>query len=125
MSAPSRSTYRVDLPDPARLVVLVSGSGTLLQALLDATADANTDPTFGENTVTRILDDLPRLRDRLEAYGEELAAELLASHRRVRSAAGEIVRGVTVTPQKPADVLGVYVYLPFATPAPALAGGNA
>ncbi|SHL40206.1 phosphoribosylglycinamide formyltransferase-1 [Pseudonocardia thermophila] len=39
MSAPSRSTYRVDLPDPARLVVLVSGSGTLLQALLDATAE--------------------------------------------------------------------------------------
>jgi phosphoribosylglycinamide formyltransferase-1 len=28
----------VDLPVPARLVVLVSGSGTLLQALLDATA---------------------------------------------------------------------------------------
>jgi len=39
VSAPSRSTYRVDLPDPARLVVLVSGSGTLLQALLDATAE--------------------------------------------------------------------------------------
>lgn len=28
--------HRVQLPDPARVVVLVSGSGTLLQALLDA-----------------------------------------------------------------------------------------
>lgn len=38
MPQPS-STFRVQLPDPARVVVLVSGSGTLLQALLDATAD--------------------------------------------------------------------------------------
>ena len=35
----SSSTFRVQLPVPARVVVLVSGSGTLLQALLDATAD--------------------------------------------------------------------------------------
>jgi phosphoribosylglycinamide formyltransferase 1 len=33
------STFRVQLPVPARVVVLVSGSGTLLQALLDATVD--------------------------------------------------------------------------------------
>jgi phosphoribosylglycinamide formyltransferase 1 len=33
------SSYRVRLPVPARVVVLVSGSGTLLQALLDAAAD--------------------------------------------------------------------------------------
>jgi phosphoribosylglycinamide formyltransferase 1 len=33
------SSYRVQLPVPARVVVLVSGSGTLLQALLDAAAD--------------------------------------------------------------------------------------
>lgn len=36
MSAPSRPPYRVEIPVPARVVVLVSGSGTLLQALLDA-----------------------------------------------------------------------------------------
>ncbi|MEN3270140.1 phosphoribosylglycinamide formyltransferase [Pseudonocardia sp.] len=35
---PSRS-YRVELPVPARVVVLVSGSGTLLQALLEAAAE--------------------------------------------------------------------------------------
>ena len=37
-ASPSRS-YRVEIPVPARVVVLVSGSGTLLQALLDATAE--------------------------------------------------------------------------------------
>lgn len=36
-ASPSR-TYRVEIPVPARLVVLVSGSGTLLQSLLDAAA---------------------------------------------------------------------------------------
>ena len=33
------ASYRVEVPVPARVVVLVSGSGTLLQALLDAAAD--------------------------------------------------------------------------------------
>ncbi len=32
-------SYRVEVPVPARLVVLASGSGTLLQALLDAAAE--------------------------------------------------------------------------------------
>ena len=33
------ASYRVEVPVPARVVVLVSGSGTLLQALLDAAAE--------------------------------------------------------------------------------------
>jgi len=33
------ASYRVEVPVPARVVVLVSGSGTLLQALLDAAAN--------------------------------------------------------------------------------------
>jgi phosphoribosylglycinamide formyltransferase-1 len=37
-ASPSRS-YRVEIPAPSRVVVLVSGSGTLLQALLDAAAE--------------------------------------------------------------------------------------
>jgi phosphoribosylglycinamide formyltransferase 1 len=39
LPAQSPPSYRVELPAPARLVVLVSGSGTLLQSLLDATAE--------------------------------------------------------------------------------------
>ena len=42
-----------------------------------------------------------------------LADRLRAAHLRVREAAGQRVRRqVTVTAQKPADVLGVYLYLP-------------
>lgn len=80
--------------------------------LLDLTSDENTDRAFGERTMRRMLDALDATTTHMEAYGDELAAELLASHRRVRSAAGEIVRGVSVTAQKPADILGAYVYLP-------------
>jgi len=39
LATPPSPTYRVQIPVPARVVVLVSGSGTLLQALLDAAAD--------------------------------------------------------------------------------------
>lgn len=52
--------------DPARLVVLVSGSGTLLQALLDATAD----PGYGAQVVAvgSDCDDIEGLR-RAERVG--------------------------------------------------------
>lgn len=39
MSAFPRRPHRVEIPVPARVVVLVSGSGTLLQAMLDAGGD--------------------------------------------------------------------------------------
>ena len=39
MPTPPSRPYRVEIPVPARVVVLASGSGTLLQALLDATAE--------------------------------------------------------------------------------------
>jgi phosphoribosylglycinamide formyltransferase 1 len=39
LATPPSPTYRVQIPVPARVVVLVSGSGTLLQVLLDAAVD--------------------------------------------------------------------------------------
>ncbi|MFU8874346.1 DEAD/DEAH box helicase [Micromonospora sp. SL4-19] len=130
LTLPSRTGVRQLVAEDARLLAFAGApaNATWLPTgdallLLDAAADENTDPGFGERTMDRILDGLPDVTDHLEAYGEELAADLLASHRRVRSAAGEIVRGLTVTVQKPADVLGAYVYLPASTPV--AAGGNA
>ncbi|MGN9893386.1 helicase-related protein [Micromonospora sp. L31] len=131
LTLPSRTGTRQLVAEDARLLAF-EGAPTNARwlshedalALLDATADANTDPGFGESTMRRVLQDLPATTDHLDAYGEELAAELLASHRRVRSASGEIVRGLTVTAQKRADILGAYVYLPAPTAAPT-AGGTA
>ncbi|MFJ9714455.1 DEAD/DEAH box helicase [Streptomyces sp. NPDC101213] len=81
-------------------------------ALLAARATANTHEQAARNQIGRDLAALPDLADRLTEYGTRLAAELDASHRRVRKANEEIVRGLKVVPQEPADVLGVYVYLP-------------
>ncbi|MEU1607173.1 DEAD/DEAH box helicase [Micromonospora matsumotoense] len=122
LTLPSRTGTRQLVAEDARLLAF-AGAPTNARwlppddalALLDATADANTDPGFGERTMQQILDGLPAVADHLKGYGEELAAELLASHRRVRSASGEIVRGLTVTAQDGADVLGAYVYLPAPT----------
>ncbi|MFB7194063.1 DEAD/DEAH box helicase [Streptomyces sp. NPDC056240] len=87
-------------------------------ALLAAQASVNTNPQMARNQIARTLDNLGELTAHLEEYGERLAADLDASHRRVRKANDEIVRGLKVVPQKPADILGAYVYLP-ANPAAA------
>lgn len=51
-------------------------------------------------------------RDSADDMSEQLAVELLESHRRVRGTAHDLLRGATVAAQKPADVLGVDVDLP-------------
>lgn len=126
LTLPSRNGERQMVAEDARLLAFEGAPRNAVWLpqeraadLLDATASDNTDPHFGERTMTRILDQLPDTNSYLETYGEELAAELLAAHRRVRTASGEIIRGLSVTAQKPADVLGVYVYLPATTSVPA------
>ncbi|WP_425827546.1 DEAD/DEAH box helicase [Streptomyces fractus] len=91
--------------------------------LLAASASANTNAQLARNQIIRTLDNLDELTGHLEEYGAQLAADLAASHRRVRQAESdsrvrEIVRGLKVDPQKPADILGAYIYLP-ANPAAA------
>ncbi|MFD0037517.1 DEAD/DEAH box helicase [Streptomyces anulatus] len=81
-------------------------------ALLAARATGNTHEQLVRNQIARDLGALPDLAGHLTDYGTRLASELDASHRRVRKANEEIVRGLKVVPQEPADVLGVYVYLP-------------
>ncbi|GAA3541508.1 helicase-related protein [Nonomuraea rosea] len=119
LTLPSRMGMRQLVAEDVRLLAFQGSpaNATWLpteqaQALLEVTADDNTDLDFGVRTMSRVLDGLPATTAHLEEYGRQLAAELLASHRRVRSASGEIVRGLTVTVQQNADILGAYVYLP-------------
>ncbi|GIH68125.1 DEAD/DEAH box helicase [Sphaerimonospora thailandensis] len=119
LTLPSRAGARQLVAEDARLLAFRGSPANAVWLpaedalrLLDATADDNTDRVFGERTMARVLDGLPAVAAHLEAYGDQLGAELLDSHRRVRSASGEIIRGVNVTAQKPADILGAYVYLP-------------
>ncbi|MFD0772900.1 helicase, partial [Streptomonospora algeriensis] len=127
LTLPSRHGTRQMVAEDARLLAFAGSpdnaewlSSEDAVALLEAEAAENTDPAFGERTMQRVLGALDQASGHLDAYGEQLARELDASHRRVRSASGEIVRGLKVTAQKPADILGAYVYLPAAP-----AGGTA
>ncbi|WP_442738453.1 DEAD/DEAH box helicase [Streptomyces pseudogriseolus] len=130
LTLPSRTGERQVVAEDARLLAyeglpqrarwLDDDAAT---ALLGARATANTHELAARNAITRALDGLPGLADHLTEYGTRLAAELDASHRRVRKANEEIVRGLKVVPQEPADVLGVYVYLPPAAPAASTVSG--
>ncbi|MCM1946144.1 SNF2-related protein [Streptomyces sp. G2] len=126
LTLPSRHGERQLVAEDARLLAFEGAPRNAVwlpheraAELLDATASDNTDPLFGKKTMTRILSQLRDVDDYLETYGEELSAELYAAHRRVRAASGEIVRGLSVTAQESADVLGAYVYLPASTTVPA------
>ncbi|MFC8074639.1 helicase-related protein [Streptomyces sp. NPDC057307] len=133
LTLPSRSGNKQQVAEDARLVAFQGSPKNAVWlpeeqavALLNATASENTDPHFGERTMTRILGQLGDVKMHLEEYGDGLAAALDASHRRVREATTrselrQIVRGLSVKAQKPADILGAYVYLPAA---PAAAGAR-
>ncbi|WRZ96947.1 DEAD/DEAH box helicase [Streptomyces sp. NBC_00841] len=125
LTLPSRTGERQLVAEDARLLAyegMPSRARWLdddaAAALLAARASGNTHEQAARNAITKDLDGLPDLAAHLTEYGTHLAAELDASHRRVRKANEEIVRGLKVVPQEPADVLGVYVYLPQQPAAP-------
>lgn len=60
----------------------------------------------------RVLAELDKVSDHLRGVGEQLAAKTFESHRRVRQASHELVRGLKVTAEPDADIVGAYLYLP-------------
>lgn len=80
--------------------------------LLEAKPSGNVPGPQAQQFISRAIDGLDGLRQHLDEHGEQLANELVASHRRVRQSSGDIVRGLKVTPEKGADVLGVFVFIP-------------
>jgi len=82
-------------------------------ALLTATADANTLPELARQASSRVLSAVDELMPHVNRRGEEFAEELREAHRRVRRSVDQAVRGVRVTLQGDADILGAYIYLPF------------
>ncbi|WP_098897379.1 DEAD/DEAH box helicase [Streptomyces sp. st77] len=119
LTLPSRTGERQLVAEDARLLAyegMPSRARWLdddaTAALLAARASGNTHEQLVRNQIARDLGALPDLAGHITEYGTRLAGQLDASHRRVRKANEEIVRGLKVVPQEPADVLGVYVYLP-------------
>lgn len=80
--------------------------------LLHAQPSGNVPAPQATQFISRALEGLPDIAEHLADHGEDLAARLLESHRRVRQAAAEVVRGLKVTVEPGADILGVFVYVP-------------
>lgn len=84
-----------------------------VRTLLSARPSGNVLPEAARPQLERVIGNLGEVTGHLDATADGLAEALRAAHVRVREAAGQRVRRqITVAAQKPADVLGVYVYLP-------------
>ena len=131
LTLPSRHGTRQLVAEDARLLAF-TGTPNRAQwlepsqalALLEAGATENTAPVMARRMLSPVLERLEATTEHLDAYGDTLATELADAHRRVRIASDEIRRGLRVRAQKPADILGVYVYLPVAAPAAAPVDGG-
>ncbi|WP_068396368.1 helicase-related protein [Kribbia dieselivorans] len=119
LTLPSRSGERTVVAEDARLLAFEGSPNNArwlddaeVEALTEARATGNIPEAQAADFVRRAVDGLPVLSGHLDGVGDALAEEITASHRRVRQASGEIKRGLQVKVERPADVLGVYVFLP-------------
>ena len=86
--------------------------GKALSLLADAKPDANVPMSEKRQLVEAVLADWPTLEAAVRGRIETRAAELERSHKRVRQAVALKVRGLTVAPQHPPDLLGLLVLQP-------------
>ena len=84
-----------------------------VQDLLTAQPSGNVPPDQAMDFAERAVADVPALGAELDSTADALAIRLRDDHIRVREASGQHVRRqIAVRAQKPADILGIYVYLP-------------
>ncbi len=83
-----------------------------VDALLEAGPDANIAPDLARAQVRAALSGLENLKPELDRIAQERAESLLDAHRRVRQTARMRLRGLKVEPWLPADLLGLFIYLP-------------
>ena len=82
------------------------------ETLLAAQPEANIAPDLARAHLGKLLDALPPLLPQIEAIVRQRGGELLSAHRRVRQASRLNTAQTEVEPKLPADILGVYLYLP-------------
>ena len=126
VTLPGRHSARTEVAEEARTLAFrgVPAHPTWLDpdevtALMNAHPTANTPPDRARAMIDGVLAALPQLTPELEAEAYRAAGELQDAHSRVRQAArgretaGALtVRGLSVEPQLPVDLLGVFVFLP-------------
>lgn len=121
LDLPGRGVSRQMIAEDARLLAYCGSpdapkwlSEGETAALLAVMPDANVPADQAKDLAGRVLARLTEIVPALEQLADGYAADLLDSHRRVRAGAGAARRGLTVTAQKPVDILGVYLFVPIA-----------
>ena len=84
-------------------------------SLLQLEPDRNMEDGQKTRLVRGVIDALPAIQDTFNRLARERARDLLADHRRIRDAGGAKGLRYAVTPSLPVDVIGVYVFMPFAS----------
>lgn len=91
-----------------------------IEDLLQTGPDANIPHEQEVSFLQQALEDTSMLQAEIDSFATKRGDELLDSHVRVRQSAKMSGRRPTVQPNLPADIIGVYVYLPV----PRLPGGE-
>lgn len=126
VTLPGRHGTRTEVAEEARALAFTGTPANAswltpetVEALLAAKPTANTPADRAKGLASGILGALPQLEPALESEAERVATDLLDAHTRVRQSArgrdgatGLGIRGLTVRPELPVDLLGVFVYLP-------------
>ncbi|BBX50357.1 helicase-related protein [Mycolicibacterium poriferae] len=121
ISIPGSATTVTQVAEEAKFLAFTAAGDELtwlpqpeVDALLALTASGNVDDALARMQLGRALGRLPALAQHLTETGRHAAKELVSEHQTVRSASKAGGRAPTVKFLPPADVLGIYVFLPEA-----------
>lgn len=121
ITIPGSATTVTQVAEEARFLAFTATGDSLswlpqaeVDALLTLTPSGNVDDALARMQLGRALERLDALTSHLSTTGRDSAAELVAEHQAVRSASKAAGRAPSVKFLPPADVLGIYVFLPEA-----------
>lgn len=119
ITIPGSTTTVTQVAEEARFVAFTASGDTVswlsqpeVDALLTLTPSGNVDDALTRMQLSRALGRLPALTEHLTRTGQTAAKSLVSDHQTVRTAAKSAGRAPTAKFLPPADVLGVYVFLP-------------
>ncbi len=119
LALPTADGVHQQVAEDARVLAFEGAPGTAAwlpdqraEALLTATATGNIPADAARIAAERVLHGLASLTPYLEQVADEHADRLLGAHRRARAGAGAARRGLSVTAQRPVDLLSLQVLLP-------------
>ena len=86
-----------------------------VEELQRAEALGNIPADQAEVMFERVVENLSAVTSHLNELGDQIAVQLADSHARVRKAAHDRATGIFAKAEKPADILGIFVFVPAAT----------